>query len=427
MKTVRLKGLAAAFLAAAALALLCAAVPVRADGNPVWAEARTVETDRGAFRVTAVFADLNDPRADVFPVEAREVGGSKVAPLAAMAEAFGAAAAINGTYFNLGTKEYGQLLARDHLILPSGPDLCDMRGRFETGLWFGPAPGRSLKLGWDRCSRNETDWERRMYPGSVSWDRVRHFFGHDRYVFVSDGRPVYSDAEALSLNEKSHLKSPRSFLGVTADNVLILGTVGGADLADVMHTALAMGCVLAVGLDGGGSCQLWHDARYLAGPGREIPNCIVVTVRDEPKVYVEVEGKPAIHGAPYLDGDVTMCPVRDLARGLGWAVSWDGSRARLAKGGKEVVVEPSSAAALVDGKPAEMPRPAALRGGRLYVPLRFAAEALGAEVEWRDGWGVRVWDRAAKSSGGIVSLNDGFPAEVSPLLTTGSWCCLELE
>lgn len=36
-------------------------------------------------------------------------------------------------------------------------------------------------------------------------------------------------------------------------------------------------------------------------------------------------------------------------------------------------VEPGSAVAFVDGRPAEMPRPAALRGGRLYVPLRFAA------------------------------------------------------
>jgi hypothetical protein len=118
-----------------------------------------VETGRGAFRVTAVFADLNDPRVDVFPVEAREVGESKVASLVAMAEVFGAVAAINGTYFDYNTKQYSQFVARDHLILPSGPNLCGKVGLFETGLWFGPAPGGTLQLGWDRCSRNETDWE----------------------------------------------------------------------------------------------------------------------------------------------------------------------------------------------------------------------------------------------------------------------------
>ena len=80
----------------------------------------------------------------------------------------------------------------------------------------------------------------------------------------------------------------------------------------------------------------------------------------------------------------TLVPLRYIAQWLGASVAFDAdTRAiSLAVGERRASLRLDSPEALVDGEPLRLSVAATERGGVTYVPLRFVAEALGAEVSW---------------------------------------------
>lgn len=82
--------------------------------------------------------------------------------------------------------------------------------------------------------------------------------------------------------------------------------------------------------------------------------------------------------------DRTLLPVRAIFEALGAEVSWDqGSLAARAFGPSIVItVFAGRPEAEVSGEQVTMDVAPALIGGRLYVPVRFVAQALGAGVAW---------------------------------------------
>ncbi|WP_312651545.1 copper amine oxidase N-terminal domain-containing protein [Aminipila sp.] len=90
--------------------------------------------------------------------------------------------------------------------------------------------------------------------------------------------------------------------------------------------------------------------------------------------------------AAYLNGGRTMVPFRFLGESLGAKVSWDAStkQAKLSLSGVDVTVTVGSLNGLVDGKIVKMDVPAVNKGGRLFIPLRFVSENLGAIVNYYD-------------------------------------------
>ena len=70
-------------------------------------------------------------------------------------------------------------------------------------------------------------------------------------------------------------------IGVNAENRLVMGTVPNVtvyELADVMK---ALGLVHAVGMDSGATAGLYANGYYLTQPGREVPNALIVRLRDK--------------------------------------------------------------------------------------------------------------------------------------------------
>jgi len=88
--------------------------------------------------------------------------------------------------------------------------------------------------------------------------------------------------------------------------------------------------------------------------------------------------------SPYIQDDRVLAPFRALFEALGATVSWDAENQVVTgtRGGKEVRLTIGNKTAYVDGKPVELDVPAAITGDRTFVPLRFVAESLGAEVGW---------------------------------------------
>ncbi len=107
------------------------------------------------------------------------------------------------------------------------------------------------------------------------------------------------------------------------------------------------------------------------------------------------ENKALINGAayyidsdesvvPYEADDRTFVPYRFLAEAFGANVSWNGGTQSVIvkKGGSEIRMDLGSAAYTVNGEIRIMDTIPALINDRTFVPLRFAAEALGFNVGW---------------------------------------------
>lgn len=95
-------------------------------------------------------------------------------------------------------------------------------------------------------------------------------------MLVKDGKNVVKDSKASFKEEKIYKNAaPRSAIGVTADNYLIMLTTSATvdKLAEVM---LSLGCVNAMNLDGGASSGLYANGRMIKTPGRNLNTIFMV-------------------------------------------------------------------------------------------------------------------------------------------------------
>lgn len=70
-------------------------------------------------------------------------------------------------------------------------------------------------------------------------------------------------------------KGTRGFIGMK-DGAIVIGHVYAASFADTAEVLKTLGLQNALNLDGGGSSALWADGGYKVGPGRSLPNAIVL-------------------------------------------------------------------------------------------------------------------------------------------------------
>jgi uncharacterized repeat protein (TIGR02543 family) len=88
--------------------------------------------------------------------------------------------------------------------------------------------------------------------------------------------------------------------------------------------------------------------------------------------------------APKIVNDRTMLPIRFIAEALGAEVEWDGDTRKVSiiRGDIEIIITIDSNEAIVNGKIITLDSPAFIENNRTYLPLRFISENLGALVEW---------------------------------------------
>lgn len=87
---------------------------------------------------------------------------------------------------------------------------------------------------------------------------------------------------------------------------------------------------------------------------------------------------------PYIKNDRTMVPLRVPMEKMGCSVEWDSGKqqAIVKKDGQAAVFTIGSRTYTVNNEKKIMDVAAELKGDRTAFPIRFAAEAMGAEVEW---------------------------------------------
>lgn len=113
-----------------------------------------------------------------------------------------------------------------------------------------------------------------------------------------------------------------------------------------------------------------------------------------PQILINGQEVPFPDAQPFLDekGRV-QAPARFVAQGLGAAVTWEdsSSTAYISGHGKSIALTPGQDTAEVNGLLVSLDSGAVLEQDRIFVPLRFIAETLGATVQWDEpNWTVAV-------------------------------------
>ncbi len=102
---------------------------------------------------------------------------------------------------------------------------------------------------------------------------------------------------------------------------------------------------------------------------------------------MQIYGQTQIYDvAPIIKNSRTMLPIRVIAENLGGHVEWDGRlrKVTIEKDNTFIELFIDSAFAKVNGKVVILDSPAFISENRTYLPVRFIAENLGAEVLWND-------------------------------------------
>jgi exopolysaccharide biosynthesis protein len=115
----------------------------------------------------------------------------------------------------------------------------------------------------------------RFMSKSLEWGRDTGIIGGiaNHPLLVSGGKSVVDEG---SLDDKSRTaKMNRGFIANKGGQIFI-GVVHGATVGDSSIVLSALGIDNAINLDGGGSSALYLNGNYIVGPGRDLPNAIVL-------------------------------------------------------------------------------------------------------------------------------------------------------
>lgn len=107
-----------------------------------------------------------------------------------------------------------------------------------------------------------------------------------------------------------------------------------------------------------------------------------------PAYRLVLDGRPlAADPPPFLLEGRVLVPLRLVGENLGLEVNWDGGREMVTlnrPGLPEVKLVVGEKAAAIGGRAVSLEVAPVIRQGRVYVPLRFVTEAMGAEVNWSE-------------------------------------------
>ncbi|TBL69357.1 stalk domain-containing protein [Paenibacillus thalictri] len=176
----------------------------------------------------------------------------------------------------------------------------------------------------------------------------------------------------------------RSFAGVDDNGRLVLGIISYCTIEQMANVLLETGMTDAINLDGGASSALYYQGTLLRSPGRLLSNALIVQQTDRPQVQISVNGHVTGDKTGYIENGITMVPFRILLNRLNAKYEWnaDDSSLHITKGKEQIDLRLHSQTAQVNGEAVTMDAEPQIINGRIFVPLRFVAQSLGAPVEW---------------------------------------------
>jgi hypothetical protein len=222
----------------------------------------SVGTARGTFSYKMIKATQAGTRVRTLSGHKSDCGdGCTARPLADYVADVGGFAGIHGTYFCPPDYGYcaGQTYRYDSPVFDSAIQRWlqwDKRSwNFRGALTFS---GSSAGSYWPGSGVPESGIE----AGIMNYPMLTHRGG---VVATWDNS-----------DDKQRLKGTRAGIGVGGGYIYLV-QVSGASVEDLAHVMQALGAGDALNLDGGGSTALYYQGGYKVGPGRLLPNAIVLT------------------------------------------------------------------------------------------------------------------------------------------------------
>lgn len=219
---------------------------------------QTVNTDAGSFVVSIISADLSSTKVIVDTASDSDCSDNcPVLPLGTYVSRSGAYAGVNGSYFCPASYPTcaGKTNSFDLLVMNKNKYYFNSSNNV-----YSNNPAVIFGGGYIRFVSSASQWGRDTgidsmlsnYPLLVEGGNIR---------FGGDDDP------------KKGSKGNRSFVA-NKGNIVFIGVVHSATVAESARVMSAMGMENALNLDDGGSTALWSGG-YKVGPGRDLPNAIL--------------------------------------------------------------------------------------------------------------------------------------------------------
>lgn len=221
-----------------------------------------VQSEKGTFGVSLIKVPFSS--VTVKTVSAQDGNCNNNCPtksLADYAKENNAFAGMNGTYFC--PPDYGscggKINSFDYALYDSNQgkwDNKDARSWSKTGLI-------TFKGGNPSFYKKSSEFG----GGSVT-------AGISNYPSLVKNGEVVVDSGDLTSYQKD-VRGPRGAIGVGGENIY-LAIVSGATVPEAAYVMKALGVKHALNLDGGGSSAMYINGGYVVGPGRSLPNVVLL-------------------------------------------------------------------------------------------------------------------------------------------------------
>ena len=221
----------------------------------------SVATSRGTFTIALIKLPLSSYRVKTITGNSSDcTNNCPNQSLAAYVQQNGAYAGINGTYFC--PPDYsacsGKTYSYDWAVYNSN-----------LGKWLNANSLTWSSVGMATWSGDTPHFYRYnyQYPGSAVTAGISNF-----PVMLQGGAILDTSSQQTSAQQT---KSTRGSIGTDGSNVY-LAQVFSASVDDSAYVLQAIGEKDALNLDGGGSAALYISGSYKVGPGRSLPNVVVL-------------------------------------------------------------------------------------------------------------------------------------------------------
>lgn len=224
---------------------------------------QTVTVGDQQFVVGLVAADLNSTKVLVDTASDGDCANDcPVMSVGAYAARNGAIAAINGSYFCPASYPScaGKTNSFDTLLMNKNKKYFNSDNNVYSSV-----PAAIFSAGSARFVGKSQEWGRDTGVDAVIANYP---------LLVSGGQVVAGDGGDGKLSSRGS----RSFIGNKGSTVYI-GVVQGVTVVESGKVLAALGLDNALNLDSGGSTALWVGGGYKAGPGRDVPNVIILVGR----------------------------------------------------------------------------------------------------------------------------------------------------
>lgn len=208
---------------------------------------------------------------------------------------------------------------------------------------------------------------------------------------IKNGKILPADVNFLEAKLK--LRHPRSAVGLTAGNHLLLvavdgrkkGTSVGMTYTELANLMKKLGAVNAMSLDGGDSTALFAGDKIAnrpsAGKERSVANALLVisqvpVMLNNERVYFK--HPPVVqNGIVYLDSE-------ELLSGFGWSAGWDAETGifTATNGVDYLQCVPNQVTALYQNAPRTMSQTPILINSRMMIPASLLSEVMGYTVNY---------------------------------------------